>query len=563
MTHSTLPSRRTFVRTGLAVGVVGAAGASGLAPLDARAHAATLPVDPFTLGVASGDPTPDGVVIWTRLAVRPLADDGRGGMGAVAHAVRWEVAEDEQMRRVVRRGTAQALPAWGHSVHVEIDGLRPGREYWYRFRSGRHASAVARTMTAPAAGSLPSALDMSFVSCSQYEHGFFTAYRRLAEDRPDLVLHLGDYQYEYKAQDYVAGSGNVRDHQGPETVTLANYRQRHAQYKTDADLQAAHAVAPWLVVWDDHEIDNNWAGPVPEDAADQPTFRQRRVAAARAYYENMPLRASSVPVGTQIQLFRRVRWGRLASFHLLDTRQFRSDQACGDGYQSDCPSAADPRRSITGRAQEKWLLDGFRRSDVRWDVIAQQVFFSQRDAEQGPVSRVSMDSWDGYTASRDRITQGWLDAGVRNPVVLTGDVHAHWASDLKLDYRDPTAESVGTELVCSSITSGGDGADAPATSHPWFPWNPHLKFQNNLRGYVNTRITPREMTADFRCLPFVSRPDADVFTRASFVVGDRERALEQTADQPLPSSNGRSRSQAVLTDEQVSQQTIDWETARP
>ncbi|MFY0406797.1 alkaline phosphatase D family protein [Solicola sp. PLA-1-18] len=561
MTQTSSTTRRTFVRSGLAVGVAGATATSGL--LDARVHAAVLPVNPFTLGVASGDPLPDGVVIWTRLAVRPLADDGRGGMGRVAHEVSWEVAEDEQMRRVVRRGTQTAVPEWGHSVHVEVTGLRPGREYWYRFRTGSHVSRVARTRTAPAAGSLPSALDMSFVSCSQFEHGWFTAYRRLAEDRPDLVLHLGDYQYEYKAQEYVAGSGNVRDHQGPETVTLANYRQRHAQYKTDADLQEAHATAPWLVVWDDHEIDNNWAGPVPEDAADQPSFRQRRVAAARAYYENMPLRASSVPSGPQIQLYRRVRWGRLAAFHLLDTRQFRSDQACGDGFKPDCPEAADPRRSITGSKQEKWLLDGFRASDQRWDVIAQQVFFSQRDSTDGPVTTVSMDGWDGYAASRDRITQGWLDAGVRNPVVLTGDVHTHWAADLKLDYRDPTGESVGSELVCSSITSGGDGLDEPGTSHPWLAWNPHIKFRNNLRGYVNTRITPQDLTADFRSLPYVSTPGAEAFTRATFVVEDGVKGLQQTADNPLPVASGRLRAQDTRSDEEITRETIAWETARP
>jgi alkaline phosphatase D len=402
---------------------------------------------------------------------------------------------------------------------------------------------------------MPESLAMSFVSCSQYEHGFFTAYRRMAEEEPDVVLHLGDYQYEYKADTYVAPSGNVRDHAGPETTDLATYRQRHAQYKSDADLQAAHAVAPWLVVWDDHEVDNNWADEVPERPEDG--FLARRAAAFRAYYENMPLRRSSAPDGIDLQLYRRAPWGRLVNFHMLDTRQYRDDQACGDGYDADCPAADDPNRTITGDQQERWLINGFRRSTARWDIIGQQVFFAQRDSDPGTPERVSMDAWDGYAASRERITRGWVDAGVRNPVVLTGDVHAHWASDLKIDYDDETSRTVGAELVCSSITTGGDGADSATGSHPWLGYNPHLRFQNSLRGYVRTTITREEMTADFRCLPYVSRPGAEAFTRASFAIYDREPGLDLTYDNP-PAQTRRLRS-----DDAVGDATIRLETQRP
>jgi alkaline phosphatase D len=398
---------------------------------------------------------------------------------------------------------------------------------------------------------------MSFVSCSQFEHGWFTAYRRLAEDQPDLVLHLGDYQYEYTAGSYVASTGNVRDHDGPETTDLAGYRQRHAQYKTDPDLQAAHAIAPFAVVFDDHEVDNNWAGDIPEKAADLPGFIERRAAAFRAYYENMPLRPESIPNGPSIQIYRRLRWGKLANFHLLDTRQFRDDQGCGDGYRTDCPAASDPSRSIAGAEQEKWLADGFTRSEATWDVIGQQVFFAQRDNDQGPLKTVSMDGWDGYAASRDRITRSWLDAGVRNAVVLTGDVHAHWASDLKLNYDDPDSPTVGSELVCSSITSGGDGADSPSGSHPWLQWNPHLRFQNNLRGYVRTKITGNRIDADFRCVNKVSVPDQRAFTRASFAVIDGVPGLQQTADTP-PVTTMRTRPA-----DEVTRSTVDWETTRP
>nr|WP_221379351.1 alkaline phosphatase D family protein [Actinoplanes polyasparticus] len=544
-------SRRSLLLSSAAAGVAGAVTTWPLAA-SAAPYRGPLQADPFTLGVASGDPEPDGFVLWTRLAPTPLADDGLGGMPSRVVPVTWELAADERFRTIVRRGVTAARPESAHAVHVELHHLLPGREYFYRFRAERYVSPVGRTRTAPPLWATGGTLAMSFASCSQYEHGYFTAYRHLAADEPDLILHLGDYQYEYQAGVYTIPGGNPRDHAGPETVTLANYRQRHAQYKTDADLQAAHAVAPWAVVFDDHEIENNWADEVPE--APDPNFPARRAAAFQAYYENMPLRRTSIPRGLDMQLYRRLRWGRLATFHMLDTRQYRDDQGCGDGYK-DCPAASDPARSITGEQQEKWLLDGFRRSSARWDVLGQQVFFGQRDNNSGPQVVTSMDSWDGYAASRDRITRGWVDAGVRNPVVLTGDVHAHWADELKLDYADPTSRTVGTELVCSSITSTGNGTDVASGQHPWAAWNPHLRFYNNQRGYVRTRITPGSLTADFRVVPFVTTPGAPVHTRATFVIEDRVAGLQQTADNPTPS--------ALRTASDLGAETVRQETERP
>jgi alkaline phosphatase D len=546
-------SRRTLLFSGAAAGVAGAVTTWPLAA-SAAPYRGPLRCDPFTLGVASGDPEPDGFVLWTRLAPAPLAEDGLGGMPSRDVPVHWEVAVDPRFRRVVRCGTALARACAAHTVHVELCDLLPGREYFYRFRAERYVSPAGRTRTASEPWTNCDSLAMSFVSCSQYEHGYFTAYRRLAEDEPDLVLHLGDYQYEYAPGTYTIPGGNPRDHQGPETVTLANYRQRHAQYKTDPDLQQAHAVAPWAVVFDDHEIENNWADEVPEQP--DPNFPARRAAAFQAYYEHMPLRRASIPRGIDMQLYRRLRWGRLATFHLLDTRQFRDDQGCGDGYR-DCPAALDPARSITGAEQEAWLLDGFRHSTARWDVLGQQVFFGQRDNNAGPAKVVSMDSWDGYAASRDRITSGWVDAGVRNPVVLTGDVHAHWAGELKLDYDDPTSRTVGTELVCSSITSTGDGADVTSGTHPWAAWNPHLRFYNNQRGYVRTRITRSALTADFRVLPYVTRAGAPAHTRATFVIEDRVPGLHQVADNPTPGTNVTPLARDLGAD------TVRQETVRP
>ncbi|WP_245740130.1 alkaline phosphatase D family protein [Nonomuraea maritima] len=556
------PNRRHFLVTGLAAGIAAAVPVSVPASVPAYADpdpalaSRELRTDPFTLGVASGDPDHQGFVLWTRLAQEPLAEDGFGGMPQRAFSVRWQVYRDERARRVARSGVATAAPVWGHSVHVEVGGLSPDTDYWYRFRMGPYVSPLGRARTAPHPASYGSALSMAFVSCAQYEHGYFTAYRRLAEERPDLVLHLGDYQYEYTSNTYTAPGGNVRDHEGPETQTLAGYRQRHAQYKADPDLQAAHAAAPWLVVWDDHEVDNNWADEVHERPQNpQPDFLARREAAFRAYYENMPLRRASVPRGVDMQLYRRVRWGRTATFHMLDTRQYRDDQACGDGYR-DCPAAADPARSITGAEQEAWLLDGFRRSRTRWDILGQQVFFAQRDKDAGPAKVTSQDAWDGYVASRQRITQGWIDAKVRNPVVLTGDVHAHWASDLKLDYDDPTGPTVGSELATTSITTGGDGADADPAQNPFLSINPHLRFYNNQRGYVLTRIERDQLTADFKVVPRVRTPDAAAYTRATFVVEDRVPGVRQTYLRPLDPTL-RTRHETSV------EETVRRETDRP
>jgi alkaline phosphatase D len=479
--------------------------------------------DPFTVGVASGEPAPDGVVIWTRLAPYPLADDGLGGMPDRAFDVEWEVALDERFTRIEQRGITTAAPDSAHSVHVELAGLRPGSDYFYRFRAAGYLSPAGRTRTAPESTSL-APLTMCFVSCSNYEHGWFTAYQHLADEHPDLVLHLGDYQYEYAPYAYTLASGTVRAHVGPEAETLANYRQRYAQYKTDPDLQAAHAVAPWLPVFDDHEVDDNWADETPSEP--QPDFPARRVAAMRAYYENMPLRRVSKPRGKAMQLYRRVYWGSLATFHMLDTRQYRDDQPCGDERNSNCAERIDPALTIMGTEQERWLLNGFRESQARWDLIGQQVLFSQLDLTPGPDQGFNEDSWDGYPANRDRVIKGLVKSPVRNAVVLTGDVHSHFACEVHENFDDSTSPVVATELVTTSITSGGDGSDTRGDIDAALYEHPHIRYFTNRRGYVRTRITPDELQADFRVLPYVSRPGADVHTGAAFVVPDREATLE-------------------------------------
>jgi len=503
-----LVNRRTFL--GLS-GMSAAAlllGTGGLSSNGAQAQP-FFAEDPFKLGVASGDPLPDGVVLWTRLAPEPLAEDGSGGLPPEAYGVRYEVAEDEGFRRIVKRGAVEATPELGHSVHAEVRGLRPGREYFYRFKTGPVVSPVGRTKTAPAAGSSPAAFAFAFTSCQSYASGYYTAHARMAEEDLDLVVQLGDYIYEG-----APSPSSVRVHEGDgEPVTLGEYRNRHAQYKTDPDLRAAHAAFPWIAVFDDHEVDNNWADEVPQDPQNQPKeeFLARRAAAFQTYYENMPLRSSALPRGIDIQLYRRLTFGNLMDFHVLDTRQYRSDQV-GDAERFD------PTRTILGDEQEAWLREAVAGPTARWNVLAQQVFFSQRDFVAGPGTNFSNDAWDNYVVERDGLRDHLVAAGTPNPVVITGDVHANYVCDVKADFNDPDSATVATELVGTSISTGGDGQDQGAGDPVQLAENPHIKFINRNRGYVRNTVTPTGWTADFRVVDFVTTPGAPVRTRATFVI---------------------------------------------
>jgi len=494
---------------GLTAGVPGAWGATA-------GHGGRV-IEPFTLGVASGDPLPDGVVLWTRLAPRPLQG---GGMPNRQVPVRWEVARDEHFRRVEAKGTAFAGPDGAHSVHVEVEGLRPGREYFYRFKTGQELSPVGRTKTAPRPDQDPRRFAFAVAACQMYEHGYFTAYRHMAQEDLDLVVHLGDYIYEHAPNQYVGRSGNVRLHVGREIESLDDYRTRHAQYKTDPDLQAAHAAFPWVVTFDDHEVDNNWAADVPENTvgpnATPESFRARRAAGFQAYYEHMPLRRGQRPIGSDMLAYRRLTFGRMAQFSALDTRQYRSDQACGDGTDIDCAERLDPNRTLTGPQQERWLLEGLQGSGARWNVVAQQVFMAQRDFDPLLPQRFSMDAWDGYAAGRDRLLAHVQSRRVPNPIVLTGDVHRSWVADLKANFDDPASASIGTEFVVSSISSTGDGT--AETQAPVLGANPHLKFYEDQRGYMRCELDAERWRTDVRVVPFVSRPGAPITTTASFSV---------------------------------------------
>ena len=502
--------------------------------------ASALTEYPFRLGVASGDPRPDGVVLWTRLAPRPHDADGAGGMPARRVDVRWELAHDEGFRRVVARGTAPAYPELGHSVHVEVNGLLPARRYFYRFRAGADTSPVGRTATVPQRGRAVSELTFAFASCQQFEHGYYTAYRHLADEDLDLVVHLGDYIYEYGPGEYVASSGNVRRHDSREPTSLAGYRRRHALYRRDASLQAAHAAFPWVVTWDDHEVENNYAADVSAHGESQTSFLRRRAAAYQAYYEHMPLRRSSAPRGPNMRLFRRVSYGDLAQFRVLDTRQYRDDQANGDGREPSSRESRDPRRSMTGDEQERWLLDGLAESPARWNVLAQQSFFSELDLGRSSTRTFNMDAWDGYWGSRRRILDHIATHEVANPVVLTGDVHANWANDVLRNFDDPGSKVVAAEFVGTSITSGGDGSDRRTETERIRARNPHVRFFNGQRGYVRCHVTPQSWRTDYRVVPYVSRRGAPVSTRASFVVEAGRPGLQYAGGTRGPSAEASS-----------------------
>lgn len=522
--------RRFLTATGAAAALafaanLPAAGTAAAAELDAG----KLAEDPFTLGVASGDPLPGSVLLWTRLAPRPY--EPGGGLPGARVRVGWEIAHDARFTRVARRGQITAHPEFDHSVHVDVTGLDPDRVYHYRFRAGRWISPVGRTRTAPRAGARISELKLAAVSCQAYHDGYFTAYRHLADEDLDAVFHLGDYLYEY-AVNAVGGARNYTDRRLPahfnrETVTLEDYRLRYALYRSDPDLAAAHAAHPFVVTWDDHETENNYAGETPENDVPPEEFLLRRAAAYRAYWENQPLRMPQRPAGPDMRLYRRLRFGRLAQFDVLDTRQYRSDQAYGDGWQTPGPESEDPARTMTGETQERWLLDGWRASDAVWNVVPQQVTFARRRNVPTPDFKLSMDSWDGYPASRQRVLDGAEAAGIDNLVVLTGDVHVGYAFDLKKDFDDPSSRTVGTEIVATSVSSGKDGAERPANWDNLTQANPHMKFYNGRRGYVTVTLTTERARADFRTVSAVTTPGAPVTTAASFVTEAGDPGLEQ------------------------------------
>lgn len=471
---------------------------------------------PFSLGVASGDPLPNSIVLWTRLAPEPL---NGGGMPPFNIPVQWQMATDEKMQKVIAHGTALATPELAHSVHVVVNGLEPERWYWYQFQTGGETSPVGRTRTAPTLNARIDRLAFAFASCQDYEQGYYTAYRHMAEEDLDVVFHLGDYIYEGAPQ-----SGRTRRHSGPEPVNLGTYRQRYALYKTDPDLQAAHAAFPFICTWDDHEVDNDYADKESQDFEDPVVFLQRRAAAYQAYYEHLPLRPASMPQGPNMRLYRRFTFGDLAEFSMLDTRQYRTDQPCdsnnrgGGQVVTNCEERLNSSRTMLGDQQESWLLNGLDQSRARWNVIAQQYLMAELEQQPGPSEGYWTDGWDGYPANRSRILEFIQQRCPSNPVVIGGDIHSFWVSDLKPDFRDHASPVVASEFVGTSISSAGVSYDRFAAI---LPDNPHIKFfESRLRGYMRCTVSRERWTSDLRVVDTTKCRGASIRTLATFVVED-------------------------------------------
>ena len=498
-------SRRRFLTTtSLAAAAVWASRAEGRVLANPSFSA-----DPFALGVASGEPTPDGVVLWTRLAPKPL--ETGGGMPQEAVEVSWEIADDEAFTKGVRRGTVTATPDWAHSVHVELTGLTPGRWYFYRFACGAAISAIGRTRTAPAADRPAERLAFGMASCQNWEEGLYTAYGQMAKDDLDLILHLGDYIYEHPARDK-----KPRRH-GPPTDSLAGFRARHALYKTDPLLQAAHAACPWVVTWDDHEVENDYAGVFPALQGSTPEgLLERRAWGYRAYWEHLPLRVANLPDGPGMRLYRGFGWGSLAEFAILDTRQYRTDQPCGNGIKAPCGEELLEEATLTGPEQEAWLLGRIHDCGARWNFVAQQVMMARIDRASGPPEAYSMDQWPGYERQRQRVLEAIAARPEANGIVLAGDIHSHWANDLVIDFDGGPRRVVAAELVGTSISSGGNGTAVPPSQEAILAENPVVRFHSQQRGYVRVGVTPEAVRADFEVVDFIDRPGGTVSTAASF-----------------------------------------------
>jgi alkaline phosphatase D len=475
--------------------------------------------DPFSLGVASGYPSPDGMVLWTRLAPEPLANGG--GMGRNAVEVKWEIAEDDAMSRIVATGTERAEAAWGHSVHVEVRGLQPGRPYWYRFNAGDAVSTVGRTRTAPAANTQADRLRFAFASCQHYEQGFYGAYRHMVKDDPDLVVFLGDYIYEGNSS-----RGQVRSHNMQRPNTLADYRARYALYKSDPALQAAHAVAPWLVTWDDHEVGNDYAGDQAGNNEPAEKFMARRAIAYKAYYEHMPLPRRALPNGPNALLYASAAFGTLVSFHMLDDRQYRSAQACPRAGRrgsntvdiAQCAELEDKSRTLLGAEQHQWIESQLSASRTRWNILGQQSVMAQIDIKSGPGRSAWTDAWDGYPHSRQRLLDFIAARKVANPVVIGGDVHMSYVNDLKTNFDDHRSPVIASEFVGTSISSIHP---TPDNMQRRVTENAHIHLaEARYRGYTRVELTPRQMKVDLRAMENTTQPDAACSTFASFVVED-------------------------------------------
>lgn len=496
------------------------AGVAALAqlPVD-RANATPAPKNggyPFRLGVASGDIDSTSVVLWTRL-VPELFEPG-GGMPPKKVPVQWQISRDESFRKIERAGNAWALPELAHSVHVEADGLEPDREWFYRFRYRGDLSPVGRTRTAPSPTATGTQLAFAFASCQAWADGYYPSYRHMASEDLDLVLHLGDYVYEGG----IPSNGGYRKTPVPAILqqaprNLERWRMQYALYKSDEQLQLAHARFPWMVTWDDHEVQNDYANTQSQYEGD---ISALRAAAYRAWYEHQPVRRPSRSATSPV-IYRRLQWGALAQLDLVDGRQYRDVPPCGWGEAPACAAAYDPKVTMLGHTQERWLYDGLETSRAQWNILGNNVMLARLDHDGPAGDRLWHDAWDGFPAARKRLTDTWTRANVSNPVAVTGDWHSTFVNDIHADFDAANSPVVGTEFVGTSISSNGDRSVYGPYYGPMIPFNPHIRFfDGDRRGYMRATVHRSQLRVDFRTVSTVSTPDAPESTFASWVVED-------------------------------------------
>ena len=464
----------------------------------------------FALGVASGQPRADGMVLWTRLTGTDLP---------TRVDVQWELAHDEGFARVAARGVELAEAAWAHSVHAEPGGLEPGRWYWYRFQAQGQRSRIGRTRTAPAADATAS-LRLALASCQRWDHGHYAAWRHLARQDLDLVAFVGDYIYEYPSSPTA-----LRRHSGGLLLDLDGYRERYAQYKSDPALQDAHAACPWLLTWDDHEVANDYAGTASSTPLGLDLARLR-TAAYQAWWEHQPLAKAQRPQAGVMRLYDRLDWGRLARVHLLDDRQYRDVQACPPLLRSsgsrtlfarDCAALNDPARTLLGREQEQWLAQGWS-LDRPWNLLAQQTLMARFSSD--PAGRYWTDGWDGYPAARARLLGAAAERRVPGLVVLGGDVHAHNVADLKVDFDDARGAVIGSEFCSTSISSHGR---SQATLDKALPLNPHMHLaRSDVRGAIVLDVQAQQLQARLLAVDDPTDAGSPVRELARFVVDPKQ-----------------------------------------
>jgi alkaline phosphatase D len=489
--------------------------------------------NPFILGVASGSPTDQSIVLWTR-----LIDDGlfSSRLPNEPIEVKWELAQDQKFSQIIQSGLSLAVPALAYSVHVEVNQLPANQWFFYRFLVGGEVSSVGRTRTLPAPKQAVDHLKLAYASCQNYEHGYFSAYQHMRAENVDLVMFLGDYIYEYGP-----GRKGVRTHDSGPTISLDDYRKRYVLYKKDENLQAMHAACPWLMTWDDHEVQNDYAGlnagtfgPSVSD------FPARRAAAYQAYYEHMPLRSSvlidgvnGLMKGAEMRIYGDFQYGRLANICILDDRQYRDLAACTPSGRGSaifdpkaCAELNKTDRSILGGDQERWVAGRMSHANQNiWNVIGQPTLYAQRYFPNGDQLLIWNDGWDGFPEARKRMDQLFIQNKVKNLVIFGGDVHENWVGYIKADYDQFDSPVLGVEFCGTSITSISNGAkflDARLAK------NPHFIFaEASKKGYGIAEFTSKALTVTLRVVSNAQEEKTSIETLAKFIVQSHSNKIER------------------------------------